>query len=85
MALHMLGPCTEPVYNDSGITLHSILSLRSGLGSRAEEGKVEAVDTRPSGLERTVSGQKVGVDVQVLRRYIMVVIMGLVLNTMIKA
>ena len=45
----------------------SVLSLHSGLTSRTKKGKVEAVDTRPSGLERAVSGQKVGVDVQVLR------------------
>ena len=32
----------------------------------AKKGKVKAVDALPSGLERTVSGQKVGVDVQVL-------------------
>ena len=45
----------------------SVLSLHCGLTPRTKKGKVEAVDTRPSGLERAVSGQKVGVDVQVLR------------------
>ena len=43
----------------------------------AKKGKVKAVDALPSGLERTVSGQKVGVDVQVLW-----IRQALVLNTL---